>query len=116
MIVSNLEGLRDALLNFITLILNIIFVISICAFSSQALVRFTLHIVIKMMLLWGVSLFESQSNGRRDLSNNTLAFLPLFLMNIFTALKGTMFIFYLLSLQLVLCRVAALKSGPVHRP
>ena len=26
-----------------------------------------------------------------------------------------LFIFYLLSLQLVLCRVAALKRGPVHR-
>ena len=44
-----------------------------------------------------------------------LAWPTLFLLNVFTALTGTHFIFYLLSLQLVLCRVAALKSGPVHR-
>ena len=31
-------------------------------------------------------------------------------------LKELSFIFYLLSLQLVLCHMAALKSDPVHRP
>ena len=38
--------------------------------------------------------------------------------NDFAAFKGTHFyiLFYLLSLQLVLCRVAALKSGHVNRP
>ena len=45
-----------------------------------------------------------------------LAHTPGFLLNVFTALKGTIFLFYLLSLQLVLCRVAALKNGPVNRP
>ena len=33
-----------------------------------------------------------------------------------TALKGSHFNFCLLFLQLVLCRVAALKSLPVHHP
>ena len=37
-----------------------------------------------------------------------------FLFSIFTAFKGT-FIFHLLSLQLVVSCVAALKDGPVHR-
>ena len=41
---------------------------------------------------------------------------PTFLINVFTALKGSQFKFYLLLLQLVLCRVAALKSLPVHHP
>ena len=39
-----------------------------------------------------------------------------FLINMFTALKGSQFYFYLLLLQLVLCHVAALKSLPVHHP
>ena len=34
----------------------------------------------------------------------------------FTASKGSNNYFYLLLLQLVLCRVAALKSLPVHHP
>ena len=34
----------------------------------------------------------------------------------FTASKGSSNYFYLLLLQLVLCRVAALKSLPVHHP
>ena len=37
-------------------------------------------------------------------------------LNVFTASKGQTFIFYLLLLQLVLCRVAAVKSLPVHHP
>ena len=37
-----------------------------------------------------------------------------FLIDMLTALKGSQFDFYLLLLQLVLCRVAALKSLPVH--
>ena len=39
-----------------------------------------------------------------------------FLINMLTVLKGSQFFFfcYLLLLQLVLCRMAALKSLPVH--
>ena len=37
-------------------------------------------------------------------------------LNMLSLINKDFFIFYLLSLQLVLCRVAALKSGPVHRP
>ena len=36
--------------------------------------------------------------------------------SMFTALKGFHFYFYLLLLPLVLCRVATLKSLPVHHP
>ena len=39
-----------------------------------------------------------------------------FLINMLTVLNGSHFYFYLLLLQLVLCRVAALKSLPVHHP
>ena len=38
-------------------------------------------------------------------------------LNVFTVSKGSNFyVFYLLLLQLALCRVAALKSLPVHHP
>ena len=37
-------------------------------------------------------------------------------MNVFIALKVLSFYFYLPSLQLVLCRVAAVKRLPVHQP
>ena len=39
-----------------------------------------------------------------------------FVISMFAALKGSQFYFHLLLLQLVLCRVAALKSLPVHHP
>ena len=39
-----------------------------------------------------------------------------FLTNMLTALKGSQSYFYLLLLQLVLCRVATVKSLPVHHP
>ena len=38
------------------------------------------------------------------------------ILNVFSALRELTVIFYLLSLQLVLCCVAALKSSPIHRP
>ena len=42
--------------------------------------------------------------------------LGIFLTNMFAALKGSLFYFYFLLLQLVLCCVAALKSLAVHHP
>ena len=48
-----------------------------------------------------------------DLTSPRVIFFPL---NIITAFKGTYFHFYMLLLLPVLCRVAALKSLPVHHP
>ena len=46
---------------------------------------------------------------REDIGN----MLPICISN---ALKGSQFYFYLLLLQLVLCRVAAINGLPVHHP
>ena len=53
----------------------------------------------------GLKLYKVYINGDPGLT-----------MTYFTARSNLETYLYLLSLQLVLCRVAALKSGPVHRP
>ena len=58
----------------------------------------------------------SQENPE-DFSRHYSAFLQAGVVHVFTALKGTHFLYFNLpSLQLVLCSVAAVKRLPVHQP
>ena len=60
--------------------------------------------------------FAKSKGSEEALVAETMVWPTPFLINMLTALKGSLFYFYLLLLQLVLCRVAALKSLPVHHP
>ena len=61
-----------------------------------------------------VGLYRATDEGSLpEIAQYSPYYLPL---NVFTASKGMNLYFYLLLLQLVLCRVAALKSLPVHHP
>ena len=98
------------------------------SYSRQVFNYFDLILIY--VSLWIDCLFEIRkiqyvSSGFRFLvhywwgfiSRNYVVWPTFLLMNVFITLKGShLFYFYLPSLQLVLCSVAAVKCLPVHQP
>ena len=78
-----------------------------------------IHTIVIFALLYDLLAFIASSFRVAEenwLSKIDLSGPPSFFWNVLLLLKELIFTFYLLSLQLVLCRVEALKSGPVYCP